>query len=68
MTPALKATLRALGLTSREFGRITGKSEDALSSWGKKRPEPAWPRRLVRAWQMCPEALEDARATPSEEP
>jgi hypothetical protein len=57
MTPALRAAVTALGLTSQEFAALTNHTPVAVSRWGKTREEPAWAWVLVRAWQACPEAL-----------
>lgn len=57
MTPSLRLSLRAMGITGKEFARIVGRKPDQVSSWGHATPEPEWAWVVTRAWQACPAAL-----------
>lgn len=72
MTPAMKSTLKDLGLTSQEFATLTKSDPVTVSYWGRVRPDarrqameptptPAWVGLLLDAWTMCPEAVEHAK-------
>jgi hypothetical protein len=64
MTPQeFRARLRALGLTIREFGALTGVNVTTAGYWGRERPGsgmqafPAWVPLLLTAWERSPDLL-----------
>jgi len=59
MTPATTARMKALGLTAIEFASLTGPHPTTISRWEE---EPPWVLLLLRSWELCEEALAEARA------
>lgn len=67
MTPTTKALAKSLGLTIADIAPIAGYFTGTVSQWGrpnKDRGAPAEPRllpALLRAYAMCPAALDAER-------
>lgn len=70
MSPTeFRPTLRALGLSAREFARLTGIHEETVYGWGttrsgKLQEVPLWAWRLLAAWSEEPKALQGAQRAP----
>ena len=60
MTSKSVRRLKALGVSTRAFVRITDASWSAAWEWGPQRNEPAWVGMLIGAWEMYPHLLAEA--------